>query len=739
MRRHGMPRPELRVVLAGLCLLLARDSLAGGETVPLPEGSIARLGRGEIWVKSALSADGKRLAAGSRYGVWLRDGETGAEVARMEGGADGIRRSLAFSPDASILAGGGADGSVRFWDVESGRYRDAPEKHRGRVLAMAFSPDGATLATTGGEDKRIRLWSVDSARPLATLGGHLWDVVSVAFSPDGTSLASGSGDGTVRLWSVEDGLHTATLPGHGDWVYSVAFSPDGSLLASGARDGEVRLWDVASGRHKVTLPHRSLVYYLAFSPDGATLATLASGGGGEVRLWDVASGQPGASLPMEGWGILSLTFAPDGNVLVSSGSGYTVRRRDMAGQLQASLSFGEEHMRYVASVAFSPDGKSLASAGADNAVRLWDVDGRRFRAILHGHRRPVSTVAFSPDGSLLASGSVDLTVRLWDPGSGRHTATLPGPSGQVTSVAFSPDGLTLASGDGHGTILLRRVEDGRLEATLEAWPKVVRALAFSPDGRTLASGHDDGIRLWDTATGELRDLREETGGSVDAVAYSPDGRTLAGGGWDGLLRLWDTGTGELRAVLEGHGEPGHGGIREVSFSPDGALLVSTGGAQAIRLWAAESGRPKGLFMYNAIALAFSPEGTTLATGNRDGTILLWDLSPHIAGPTSVGLPPAQPDRTALQASYPNPFNLETWIPFQLQAPARVRLTIHDVRGARVREIDLGYRPAGWYRTSGRAARWDGRDQRGETLASGVYFARLQAGAIVQMRKMLLLK
>ncbi len=227
MRRSGTPRPLLALALAGLCLLLARDSLASGEAVPLPEGSIARLGRGEVWVKSALSADGARLAVASRYGVWLRDGHTGAEIARLEGSADGIRRTLAFSPDGSILAGGGEDGSVRLWDVASGGYKDTPERHRGRVLAMAFSPDGATLATTGGEDKRIRLWSVHSGQPQATLAGHLWDVVSVAFSPDGRTLASGSGDGTVRLWSVDDRLHTATLEGHGAWVHAVAFSPDG--------------------------------------------------------------------------------------------------------------------------------------------------------------------------------------------------------------------------------------------------------------------------------------------------------------------------------------------------------------------------------------------------------------------------------------------------------------------------------------------------------------------------------
>lgn len=101
--------------------------------------------------------------------------------------------------------------------------------------------------------------------------------------------------------------------------------------------------------------------------------------------------------------------------------------------------------------------------------------------------------------------------------------------------------------------------------------------------------------------------------------------------------------------------------------------------------------------------------------------------------------PALATQTALLANFPNPFNPETWLPFQLHAPAPVRLSIYDVRGALIREIDLGYRAAGQYLTSTSAAHWDGRDQHGQRVASGVYLYRLQAGPVAHVRKMILIK
>ena len=331
-------------------------------------------------------------------------------------------------------------------------------------------------------------------------------------------------------------------------------------------------------------------------------------------------------------------------------------------------------------------------------------------------------------------GSDDLTVRVWELGSGRHLATLGGGAGPVVSVAFSPDGASLANGDNRGQTFLWSVADARLKAVLkDGTDHTVRSVAFSPDGTTLVSGGGL-VRLWDADTGEPRGILGES--PARSVAYSPDGRTLASGTLDGPVRLWDTDTGELWTTLEG------AALRSVAFSPDGRILAGCGGS-LVRLWDTDTWELRDVLEGQGdetpvLSVAFSPDGQLLASGS-DGTILLWDMSPYLGAPTSVGLSQPLPDRTALLASYPNPFNQETWIPFQLHAPARVRLTIHDVRGARVREIGLGHRPAGWYRTSGRAARWDGRGQRGEPLASGVYLARLQAGPAAGVRKMLLLK
>ncbi|MFC5748388.1 WD40 repeat domain-containing serine/threonine protein kinase [Actinomadura rugatobispora] len=285
-------------------------------------------------------------------------------------GHGGPVSAVAFSPDGKTVATASGDRTVRFWDVAARTLLNQPlTGHTDAVRAVAFSPDGKILAT-GGADRTVRLWDAVARTPLGKpLGDHFEAIEAVAFSPDGKILATGDGDGTAWLWDLGTREHPDAPLVHTNGVHALAFSPDGKTLASAST--EVQLWDVAirSPVFRRLKGYSSTVGALAFTPDGRTLAT--AGHYREVRLWNTR------------------TREPIGDPLVPSDA--------------------------VGALALSPDGRILATASEDRTVRLWDVAARRpLSRPLPGHTDTVSALAFSPDGKTFASASDDHTVRLWD-------------------------------------------------------------------------------------------------------------------------------------------------------------------------------------------------------------------------------------------------------------------------------------------------------------------------------------
>jgi WD40 repeat protein len=281
--------------------------------------------------------------------------------------------------------------------------------HPSEVTCVAFSPDGAVLASAGAAGV-IWLCETATGAPVRPFAGHSGSVYAVTFSLDGSLLASCGADGTIRLWHVDTGTEVRALTRHQGQVRGVTFSPDGLTLASAGVDKTVRLWETANGKQRQILRgHTRSVREVAYSPEGTLIA---SGGGDEtVRLWDAATGAQLRVLSGHTNGVWGVAFNPDGDLLASAADDRTIRLWETTRGTQTRVITG--HTEGVWGAVFSPDGSILASAGDDQTVRLWDWRTGTELCVLTGHTASVCEVRFSPDGRLLASASEDGTVRLW--------------------------------------------------------------------------------------------------------------------------------------------------------------------------------------------------------------------------------------------------------------------------------------------------------------------------------------
>jgi WD40 repeat protein len=588
----------------------------------------------------AFSPDGKLLASGDAEGVvkvWDRRALRETLTLR---GHRGAVRAVAFSPDGKSLASGGANGVVRLWAAASGERLATLAGHAAGVTGLAFDPTGRQgdhrLASTGGEplSGELKLWRDPTKR--RAQGVRPWQnlLAAVAFSPDGKTLATAGHDGSVTAWDVAtlkpvrafQGQTQRTVP----WA-SVALSADGKWVAAGSPHGVVRVWPTATAREffSALTPTQAGVSGLAFGgPDGRILA--AATADNTIQGWFTRSGMPAFTLRGHTRAVQAVACSPDGRCLASASLDRTVKLWDLR-QRDDDRTFRWTNQG-VTSIAFTPDGARLASATRDQALKVWNVATGKATLTLRGLPGAVHGLAFSPDGGQLACAGEDGAVRLRDVTSRRPAhrvvAVLRGHAGRVQAVAFRPDGAALASAGADGTVRIWDVPAGRdpsgARLCLRGPRGPVHATAFSPDGLLLASAGQDGARLWNAATGqELRALGGHRG-PVYAAAFSPDGRHLATAGQDEAIRVWDTATGRLARTLRGHA----GAVRSLAYGP-GGRLASAGDDKAVRLWDAAGHELLALRGHTEAlrAVAFSADGHRLASAGDDGTLKVWDGTP----------------------------------------------------------------------------------------------------------------
>jgi WD40 repeat protein len=494
----------------------------------------------------------------------------------------------------------------------------------GEVALLAFAPDGGLLSVE--EPGVLRRWNPSTGLPRDWHA--LSDLETIwAFSRDTRVLASASDD--LTIWDTSSGMVLTALPQE-SWVTAVAFAADAGFVATGHDDGTIRYWD-AAGHHLVFAApfklHRRSISALAISPDGKLLA--AAGEDKLISLWDLTTGKHFGNIIGHTDRIPALAWHPDGKLLVSAGWDTTARVWDAHTQQPVILL--NTHSTQVTALAFSRDGRLLASADSAQTVHVWDFAARRELQVLRGPQAEIRALAFSPDGRSLACNG-DRMIHLWDPTTGQpQVGSGPRPTTR-SDLSLSRDGQRLVSTGGGKQVRVWDTASRQPIVNLDT-QQPVHAIAYSPAGNLIAGACGDRIRLWDAATGAMVADWQGPEEPVNVLAFSPDGTLIASGSATGYpVWVWRAVDGEPVLLIP---DPLDGcGATALAFSPDGESLavggidyLATGGSSgAAAIWNIPGRFESAIFLGGATAVAYHPGGKRLATTTLDGTVCLWNIA-----------------------------------------------------------------------------------------------------------------
>lgn len=418
--------------------------------------------------------------------------------------------AAAYRPDGKLLAAGGR-GVVTLIDPDTAAVVGELPGQTSRVTGLAFSKAGLLAVASGdaGKSGVVRVYDLAAgkpvpAKPVADFAAHKDTVYAIAFAPDGLTLATAGYDRLIHLWDVPPkAAPRLTLKDHSDAVYALAFHPDGKLLASGAADRAVKVWDTATGKRLYTLSDPTdWVYAVTWSPDGARLA--AAGADKSVRVWaaDSTGGKLVGSAFAHEAAVTRLMFPADGGVLYSVGDDRVVKAWDPAKLVETRVFAAQPET--VLAAALRPDGKQLAVGRFDGVLQLLGPDGKLIAAPLPAKPKPPAATKLTPDYAL--RGAVNWLV-VTGTGLDRVTGAKAGPgmTAKIVAAGRTADKLTLevslAPDAAVGAASVVLTSDAGDSAPVRVW--VDRFPAVAETGATDSAKAAQKIALPATVSGAL--------------------------------------------------------------------------------------------------------------------------------------------------------------------------------------------------------------------------------------------
>ena len=695
---------------------------------------------------------GERRPSNSCYS-YSDDGGSGSHCSGPAGAL-----SLDFSPDGNFLAVGSQRPDAEIWDVSTRKLVGHLEGHVDWVTQISYSPDSRYIATARPRSTRVYLWDAHTRQLIQTLpNGDEGVIEKLLFSADSQRLYVAT---RTRNWLVDPNrrndyvrvfdVHTgAQLNQFGDELFILedfSLSPDEKVALFRYYMSEVVLWDIEHNRRLAFWSDHLSGYDWELSPDGRSLVMV---NGAIMKIWDVPSRSLRKVIVPHNRTFRRFAISPDSRTIAVGQDPWIELRDIYTGEAIAQFDYYSGHT----TIAFSQTGKRIA------AERLvLDIGNPENREVLD--ELGYSSIAFSAGDTYLASRDRDNLIHLWEQQDGKYVYryALHSPVEGVPTFIPSLDGtpiLAVVNSKRVAIWELREQPQRLLILELDArWP-----IHFSGDGRYLFADSEDGLQIWD-----WREQKRIQHSSLpdEYLAVSQDSSVLLTLNYEtGQMLIWDGRSllppepvvsydinldgainildlvaaasqfGQISTNLSGDVN-GDGKVDVADLKLIGSRLSENAATPSLHF-----NRPNPIISYQASSVQRQLQALaaleSLSHPSR-GAYIARDLLKTWLSQTEPSV-----TETKLLPNYPNPFNPETWIPYQLAETAHVQIRIYDTTGHLVRTLDLGTKLASSYLSREGAAYWDGRNDVGETVSSGIYWYELYTSSFSATRKMVIQK
>lgn len=603
------------------------------------------------------SGDGHFAVSGGKNAtVRMYDVDKGLLVRTFSGQKEAVT-SIAFRPDASMIATGSADGNLMVWDAKSVDGLDDTERnsiggderipmggHKGPIRSLAFRPDGREIAS-GGEDGTIRYWKLPASLPETIWTGSS-SVVKIEAVPQANHIVAGKSDGSLELWDLSESKTISLLPENSNAVTVVSCSFDGKFAAMGDETGKVRVVDLESRKMVLDrIAHEGEVTAIKFHPKRQQL--ISTGSDGTTQTFDLQTNS-------ESTQSVVYTFQSKGKVLAVShtgsyaavSAGNTVEVADLKGRaLLHSLPVdGGE----VVSLAWSAEDRMLLAGDSNGGLHSWRMPGGQRVFDSRIQEGAIRAVAGSGQDPKIASGGVDGKIRIWHQPGLPEVVTEIGKA-EAAQMAVSPNGQWVALGAANGSV---RIIDADKKNTSAVFPEVGKpasTLAWSPDGEWLACGTEGGIlRVWNVPQGVGSLVTLEAGAPITQVAFHQTGPTVVAALKNGEFKTWKV-PFQKTQTLSGHTDT----ITSVIGNRSGTQVFTAGNDHICRLFDIGSGRQTQIFegaQDGITSLVLATDETWLAAGDRSGKLSVWKTE---TGELSGSVQAAEASMTSVAGSPSN--------------------------------------------------------------------------------------